>query len=146
MQLVLFSLSGFLGALPLISVEKVMQSVEITPLPGAPEIVEGVINLAGNIIPVLNIRRRFCLPEKELSLTDRVIVAKTEKRKVSLIVDSIREVAAMEAVIESGRIYPGLAYVEGVAKIGDDVAFIYDLDAFLSLKENLQLDTAMEGV
>ncbi|HQT25550.1 MAG TPA: chemotaxis protein CheW, partial [Burkholderiales bacterium] len=64
MQLLLFSLSGLYHALPLASVEKVFPIAELRPLPGAPEIVEGFINIAGCIVPIFNIRSRFNLERK----------------------------------------------------------------------------------
>ena len=72
---VVFTLDGLFYAVSLSAVSRVIRAVEITPLPKAPPIVLGVINLGGRIIPVVNIRKRFLLPERELELTDQLIVA-----------------------------------------------------------------------
>ncbi len=143
-RLLLFSLSELHYALPLASVDRIVPSVEVTPLPGAPEIVEGVINLAGKIVPIFNIRSRFGLPAKALALTDRIILAHTEKRRVGLIADSIGEVVECEKIIEPECIHPGLEHIGGIARIGEDLVLIQDLEAFLSGKERMQLDLAME--
>ena len=74
-QCVVFTLDERFYAIRLSAVSRVVRAVEITPLPKAPPIVIGVINLGGRIIPVVNIRRRFRLPERELELTDQLIVA-----------------------------------------------------------------------
>ena len=65
-QLVVFRLNGQRYALPLAAVERIVCAVEVTPLPGAPPVVLGVINVAGCVLPVFNIRRRFLLPEREV--------------------------------------------------------------------------------
>jgi purine-binding chemotaxis protein CheW len=74
-----FALDDSLYALPLPSVERVIRAVEITALPGAPRIVLGVIDARGRIIPVLDIRMRLGLPERELACDDRFIVARSER-------------------------------------------------------------------
>lgn len=79
-QSVVFSLDTRLYAISLSAVRRVVQAVELTPLPNAPPIVKGVINLGGLIIPVVNIRRRFRLPERELELSDQFIVATALRR------------------------------------------------------------------
>jgi len=76
-QLVVFTLDAQHYALPLTRVQRVVRMVELTPLPKAPEIVLGVIDLQGNIIPVMSMRRRFGLAEPETSLSDQLIVADT---------------------------------------------------------------------
>src|SRR5271157_2301250 len=76
---VVFTLDGLFYAVSLSVVSRVIRAVEITPLPKAPSIVLGVINLGGRIIPVVNIRKRFRLPERELELTDQLIVARASR-------------------------------------------------------------------
>ena len=84
LRLVPFLLDDHRYALHLGVVERVIPAVEITPLPKAPEIVLGLINIRGKIIPTLNIRRRLQLPERETELTDHFIIANTPKRTVAL--------------------------------------------------------------
>jgi purine-binding chemotaxis protein CheW len=91
-KIVLFSLEEPRYALYLSAVERVIRSVEITPLPKAPEIVLGVINLQGEIIPVIDIRRLFHLPAREIDLEDQFITARTSKRLLVLSVDSVEGV------------------------------------------------------
>src|SRR5712675_257312 len=69
-QLVVFALDAQHYALPLTGVQRVVRMVEVTPLPKAPEIVLGVIDVKGHIIPVMSIRNRFGLPEPETNLSD----------------------------------------------------------------------------
>jgi purine-binding chemotaxis protein CheW len=141
-QLVVFTLDEQLYALPLVRVKRVVRVVEVTPLPKAPDIVLGVINLQGNIIPVMSMRTRFGLPEPEASLSDQIIVADTSTRTVGLLVNSVTGIIrrTLEEVTETEKIVPGAQYVEGITKTEDGILFIHNVDRFLSAKEEQQLD------
>jgi purine-binding chemotaxis protein CheW len=146
-QLVVFFLDEQRYALQLNSVERVVLVVEITPLPKAPTIVRGIINVAGTLTPVLDIRSRFNLPGRDISLSDQLIIARTAKRQVALVVDAVGEVMELpaEEQIEAGAILPGLDYLAGVVKLADGLIFIHQLDSFLSLDEENTLDTALDA-
>lgn len=124
-----------------------MRIVETTPLPKAPEIVLGVVNFQGRIVPVVNLRTRFKLPQRAVSLSDQLIVARTPRRTVALVADSVdgvvecseRQVSEVEAVV------PGTEYVAGVVKLSDGLVLIHDLALFLSLDEERRLDAAMSN-
>ncbi|OYW19683.1 MAG: chemotaxis protein CheW [Burkholderiales bacterium 12-64-5] len=132
-------------ALPLSFVERVVRAVYLTPLPGAPEIVLGVVNLAGRIIPAVNMRRRFRLPEREIALTDQLVIAHTARRSVALVTDTVDGISeyAEPDIVDAETILPGLEYIEGVVKLGDGLVLIHNLDRFLSLEEAVSLDRAM---
>ena len=134
-------------ALSLAQVERVIRALDITPLPRAPEIVLGVINVRGKVIPVVNVRRRFQLPEREISLSDQIIISHTSRRQVALIVDEVNGVIELpeHSVINAGSILPHLEYVEGVVKLRDGMILIHDLDRFLSLEEETCLSDALAG-
>jgi len=146
-QLVVFRLDAQGYALYLSSVEKVVRAVEITPLPQAPEIVLGVVNWQGRIIPVVNMRSRFGLASREIELTDRFIFAQAGKRVVTLIADSVDGVISRseEDIIPPGGIVPGIENIDGVAKLEDELLLIHDLDKFLSLEEENALDSALKS-
>ena len=116
--------------------------VEVTPLPKAPEIVLGVIDLQGTIIPVMSMRKRFGLPEPETSLSDQLIVADTATRSVALVVNSVAGVVerTAEEVTHTEKIVPGAQYVEGMTRLEDGILFIHNLDRFLSKKEEQELE------
>jgi len=144
-QVVLFTLEGQHYGLRLSAVDKIVHMVEVTPLPKAPEIVLGVVNLQGRVIPVFDIRRRFRLPQREIQLSDHLIVAHTTRRAVALVVDSVTTVVELseQELVEPQEILPNLEYVEGVAKQEDGIILIHNLDEFLSLEEDRALDEAM---
>jgi len=144
-RFVVFTLDEGRYALYLSSVERILRAVEITPLPKPPEIVLGVVNVQGRIIPVVNIRRRFRLPEREMDLSDQLIIARTSKRAVALVADAVSDVIEIskEEVVAAEKVVPGMEYVEGVAKLEDGMVLVHDFDRFLSLEEEKALDGAM---
>ncbi|HUY14650.1 MAG TPA: chemotaxis protein CheW [Terriglobia bacterium] len=141
-QLVAFTLDGQQYALSLASVQRIERMVEVTPLPKSPEIVNGVVNWQGKIIPVLDVRKRFRLPERETSLSDLLIIGHTGVRSVALVVDSVTGVVERSAneITEAEKIVPNTKYLEGVAQLEDGMLFIHNLDRFLSLEEERQLE------
>jgi purine-binding chemotaxis protein CheW len=141
-QLVAFIVGEQQYALPLTTVQRVVRMVEVTPLPKAPEIVLGVIDLQGNIIPVMSMRKRFGLSEPETNLSDQLIVADTATRRVALVVNSVTGVLerTAEEVTEAEKIVPGAQYVESITRLEDGILFIHNLEHFLSKKEERQLD------
>ena len=145
-RLVNFNLDDQKYALFLSAVIRIIRVVEITSLPKAPEIVLGVINMHGLIIPVFDIRKRFRLPQREMQLDDQLIIASTSKRTVALLVDSVNDVIEIpeEKIIAGEKILPGLEYVEGVVKTEDGMILIHDLEQFLSLQEEKALHEALE--
>lgn len=147
-QLVVFSLGEQRYALPVASVERVIRAVEITPLPKAPAIVSGVINIQGRIVPVVDVRRRFRLPEHDVRPGDQIIVARTAARPVALAVDAASGVieCPAERFVAAAAIVPGTEYVKGVVKLEDGMILIHDLDKFLSLEEEKSLTRAMESL
>ncbi len=144
-QLVVFRLDAERYALPLEVVERIVRAVEITSLPEAPAIVLGVINVEGRILPVLNIRQRFGLTEREITASDQFLIARTARRTVVLVIDEAQGVIEhpLVEVVSSSGIVPGLGQIQGVVKLDDGLALVHDLEKFLSLDEARLLDRAM---
>lgn len=146
-RLVVLTLCDQRYGLPLSAVERVVRMVEITPLPKAPDIVLGVVNVQGRVIPVVDMRRRFRLPERAISLSDQLVIAHTARRPVALAADAVSgvlEYSEQEAV-GAQNILPDIEYVKGVVKLRDGLVLIHDLDKFLSLEEGATLDRALES-
>lgn len=144
-RIVVFILHDLRCGLPLAAVERVARAVEVSRLPRAPDIVLGVVNVQGRVIPVVNLRRRFRLPERDVALSDHLVVAHTTRRPVALVVDAVSgvlEYSAREAVA-ARDIVPGIEHVGGVVKLADGLLLIHDLDTFLSLEEETALDEAI---
>lgn len=144
-SLVVFTMDAQRYAIPLASVERVFPIVEITPIPKAPEIVLGVVNIQGRVVPVVDIRSRFRLPVRGTEIYDHMIVASTGKRDVAFMVDEATGVLEIpESEITALRdLLPGTDYVEGVVRFPDGMILIHDMETFLSLEEEKLLDRAM---
>ena len=144
-KIVLFSLDEPRYALSLSEVVKVERAVEITPLPRAPRVVSGVIDFHGEIIPVLDIRQLFRLPQRDLHPEDQFIIVRTSQRLVVLVVDSVNGVYDLvpHQAMEAGDSLPFTKYLSGIATIDHGIVLITDLDQFLSLDETRVLDAAL---
>ncbi|HEV8368586.1 MAG TPA: chemotaxis protein CheW [Pyrinomonadaceae bacterium] len=144
-QLVVFSLDEQLYALPLAAVERIVRAAELTPLPKAPAIVLGVIDVAGRILPVLNVRQRLRLPRCEINPAHQFLIANTTRRSVVLAIDEAMDVIEVPAdeIVDAREIVPMLEQIRGVVKLRGDLVLIHDLEEFLSLEEERALEEAM---
>jgi purine-binding chemotaxis protein CheW len=144
-QLVTFLLDDQHYALRLDAVERVIPAVALTPLPGAPEIVLGLIDVGGDIIPVVDIRGRFLLPRREMGVNDCIIIARTTRQTLGILVDAPDEVIerAETGVDRGDGILMGSEYIEGVLRLEGGLVLIHDLERFLSVEEEKSLDGAL---
>jgi purine-binding chemotaxis protein CheW len=145
LQLVVFRLHDQLYALRLEVVDRIVRIAEITALPSAPDIVLGVINIQGRVIPVVDPCRRFGLPQRELELSDQLIIARTSRRVIGLVVAGVDGVVdcPRSQLSEGQAILADARYVEGVLKREDGLIMIHDLDSFLSPLEDKHLSHAL---
>lgn len=143
--LVICQLDELRIALNLSSVERVLRAVYPTNLPAAPDIVLGIINVQGCVIPLINPRRRFRLPDRMPGLNDQFIIAHTGTRPVALAVDKVFSVTDYpeQDIVAADDVLPDMQYVAGVVKLGDGLILIHNLDTFLSLEEEVALDQAL---
>ena len=144
-QLVVFGLNAQRYALPLASVQCFVRAVETTRLPNTPAIVLGAITVAGCVLPVLNLRRHFGLPERAISPADLFLIANTARRTVVLVVDEAQGVLEYPAIemIRPAQIFPGLEHLRGVIRLDDGLVLIQDMEKCLSLDEARTLDDAL---
>lgn len=131
-------------ALDVLSVQEINRMVEITRVPKAPAFVEGVINLRGRIIPVLDLRRRFGLPEIERTARSRIVVVSIRQRVVGLIVDSVEEVLRIprSAIEPAPTVGTAVAaeYIQGVAHAHDRLLSVLDLARLVAPAERPATD------
>ena len=145
-RIVVFCLDDARFGLDLALTERVLPALEITPLPQAPEIVLGVINLQGRIIPVVNVRRRFGLPERPVSPGDYFIVARGGGRTLALVADTVAGVTHLQAdeVVAPASVLAPLPHVAGIVRRPDGLVLIHDLRTFLALDEAVALGVALD--
>lgn len=146
--LLVFTLNDWRCALPLAAVAATHRAVAVTALPGAPYKVMGIINVRGTVLPAIDLRTCFGFARQPLSPDQHIVLGRTSRRPVALIVDGISGVieCAQDAVAAAGDVLPGLESIEGVVKLEDGMVLIHDLDRFLSLEEAAALDHAMEDI
>lgn len=138
-QLVSFVVEKEEFGVDILKVQEIIRTVEITRVPKSPEFVEGVINLRGKIVPVIDLRRRFGIEKKVHDNETRIIVVELPDKVVGFLVDKVKEVIRVEkSVIEPP---PELTtninanYITGVAKLQDRLLILLDLDKVLSSEE-----------
>lgn len=147
-QLVVFVLDGQRYALPLGTVERVVRAVEVTPLPEAPPIVMGVINIQGRVVPVVNLRKRFHLEERAIDPEDHFVVARSSTGAVALPVDEaeglVRDLGGEK--VAAAEIVPDLSYVDEVFLMGPEMVFVLAVDTVLTDDEELVLADSLQAV
>jgi purine-binding chemotaxis protein CheW len=126
-------------------VVEVVRAVAITPLPRAPRIILGVVNVRGQLAPVLDLRRRFGWPDRALDAREHLVVLRGPRRALCLRVDRALGLSHLppDALESPEAVVPGATRVSGIGRLPDGVLLVYDLPAFLSDSEALAVDAAM---
>lgn len=144
LEALLFEVGGRTFGVRSGDVLELLRSVSIRPLPSAPSAVEGVVNVRGQVVPVIDIRARFGLPSKPLSVTDHFLLVQAGHRRVILRVDRAVEVKTV-SLKATGEVAPELHHVAGVCPVAGDLIVIYDLPRFLSGPESVALEAALSA-
>ena len=136
LQLVTFSTGDEEFGVDILRVQEIIRTMAITKVPKAPEFVEGVINLRGKVIPIIDLRRRFGLQPKSHDKHTRIIVIEINTMIVGFVVDAVSEVLRIPAstVEPPPPVVSGLEseYISGVGKLEDRLLILLDLDRLLS--------------
>ena len=142
-QLVAFELAGETYGVDINWVHEIIRMQAVTRLPRTPEFIEGVINLRGRIIPVIDLRKRFGLPPREQTPDTRIMVVEMAGVTVGMIVDAVSEVVRLpaESIEPPPPMMHGIdtAYLEGVGKWEDRLVILLNLDRVLRQGEQEQL-------
>ena len=143
-QLVVFVMESEEFACGINNVREVLKMIRVTPLPRSLDFVEGVINMRGEVIPVIDLRKRFGLPEAERTDESRIIIVEVEEYMVGLIVDSVREVLSLpdQQIQEAPSQVAGgkTDLIKGVGKVDGRMLIILDLTRILTSEEQMALD------
>lgn len=143
MQLVTFNLGKEEFAVPILQIQEINRLVDITKVPRSPDFVEGVINLRGKVIPIIDLRKRFGLPQAELGKYARIVVVNMDGRMVGLIVDSVSEVLRLseDAIEPAPPVVAGIdsEYIRGLGKLDGRLLIMLDLSKILTKEEKKEL-------
>lgn len=145
-QLVGFRIGRETFGLPISIVREIIRVPEITAVPDAPPYVEGVINLRGRIIPVVDLRKRFGQLEIEPDKKNRVVVVELERRAIGLIVNSASEVLRVppSEIEHPSDVFPEgeMNFITGVGKLNGRLVMLLDLNRMLQRGELGRLEEA----
>lgn len=142
LQLVIFRLAQEEYGLPITKVQEINRLVPITKLPQTPSFMEGVINLRGRIIPVIDLRKRFQLTVTEHTEDNRIIIVEVNGQTVGVIVDAVTEVVRLPAAsVEPPppAFILDAQYIHGVGKLDERLLILLDIDKILTSQEEIAL-------
>ncbi len=149
LQLVTFRLGNEEFSVDILKVQEIIRDMELTRVPRAPDFVEGVINLRGKVIPVIDLRKRFDFEAGEKTSETRIIVIDVNERTVGLRVDGVSEVLRLPAdtvepapALVSGS---GSDYISGVGKVDNRLIILLDVGKLLSESERDALGDVLSG-
>ncbi|MDR2727111.1 MAG: chemotaxis protein CheW [Deltaproteobacteria bacterium] len=139
LQLVTFSIGDEEFGVDILKVQEIIRTMEITKVPRAPEFVDGVINLRGKVIPIIDLRRRFNLTPRPHDSHTRIIVIEITQMVVGFVVDAVSEVLRIpvDTVEPAPPVVASLDsdYISGVGKLRDRLLILLDLDRLLSAED-----------
>jgi purine-binding chemotaxis protein CheW len=143
-QLVIFELAGEHYGIDIARVESIIKMQPITTMLHAPSFVEGVTNLRGKVLPVIDLRRRFRLPGNPARADARIVVVSIDGNEVGMVVDAVSEVLTIsdEAIEPPPALVTTLesSFITGIAKLDNRLVILLDLARVLSEQEQSQLE------
>lgn len=144
LQLVSFTIGNEEFGVDILYVQEINRMIQVTKVPNAPSFVEGVINLRGRVIPVIDLRTKMGMPKKEADNNTRIVVIEINDRTVGFIVDAVKEVLRIPSSITEPppQIVAGInsEYIKSVGKLEDRLLILIDLEKILSTTEAEKLN------
>jgi purine-binding chemotaxis protein CheW len=145
-QLVTFKVGGEEFGLDVFAVHEILRYQGVTPVPRAPAFVEGVLDVRGSVVPVIDLRRRFEVKEFDYGDDTRIVLVEYSGERLGLVVDSVTEVLrAPETSISPPPAYiRGLAqeFMKGIVRLEARLVILLDLERILSSEERIALESA----
>jgi len=145
-QVVSFKLGAEEYGVDIAQVQEINRMVTVTHVPRAPEFMEGVINLRGQLIPIIDLRTRFGMPRAEHTKNTRIVVTEIGTKRVGMVVDSVSEVLRLpvDQIEPAPEMITGVdtEYIRGVGKIEDRLIILLDLARIISTTERRELEVA----
>lgn len=144
-HLLLFTLDGHRFGLHAADVREILRAAAPSPLPGAPTVVIGVLDVRGALLPVYDIRSRFRLEPRALRHTDHLIAVRAGARSALVAVEEVEDLVHVPAadVEQATGVASRTGWVAGVAKLPDGTVVLLDLAAFLTEAEGDAVDAAL---
>jgi purine-binding chemotaxis protein CheW len=144
MQIVSFALGKEEYGVDIAQVQEINRMVAITHVPRAPHFMEGVINLRGQLIPIIDLRTRFGMPRAEQTKNTRIVVTEIGGKRVGMVVDSVSEVlrVPIEQIEDAPDMIAGVdtEYIRGVGKLGERLIILLDLGRVITGEDKRDLE------
>ncbi len=141
-----FEMDGHRFGLLAADVREVLRAATPSPLPRAPSVVLGVLNVHGTLVPVLDVRSRFRLQPRALRHTDHILIVTAGPRTVALAVEAANAMVEIPAsTIDAARTDSYGEHVAGIVKLEDGTLVLYDLASFLTDAEAAELEMALSA-
>lgn len=146
--LVVFSLAGKEYAFETRYVREVITARNIIPVPQAADCVAGVVSLRSKVIPVINLRKKFNLPDEQVAVQSRLIVVQLESHEVGVVVDTVVGVSKLttDQVFPPDEILSEAKYLMGVGRQGDRLILLVDVPRLLSGEEQEGIRTVYDQI
>ncbi|NVN99606.1 MAG: chemotaxis protein CheW [Geobacteraceae bacterium] len=144
-QVACFSLKDDLYAVDIMRIKEIIRPQKLTPLPQAPPFVDGIINLRGAVIPVVDLRKRFNMEARDVSASTRLLIVKLSAQTMGLVVDDVTEVITVPVkdikpppALSEGAVINKLL---GVCLAGENMVMLLDIDRLLTMNEVCSLES-----
>jgi len=138
-QVACFRLQDDLYAVDIMRIKEIIRPQKLTPLPQAPSFIDGIINLRGAVIPVVDLRKRFGMPARELTMATRLLIVRLSGQTLGLVVDDVTEVVTIPVtdIKPPPAVSDGLIvnHLLGVCLSGDNLVMLLDIDRLLTTNE-----------
>ncbi|TDT68583.1 purine-binding chemotaxis protein CheW [Hypnocyclicus thermotrophus] len=139
LQVVVFILDKNYYGVHILQVQEIIKMTEITQLPNTPDFIKGIVNLRGNIVPIMNLRKRFGLTEQKENENAKILILKLEELQFGIIVDEISEVekVSVSSIEAPPKIVSGVRgeFINGIAKTNDRLLILLNIEKILTLEE-----------
>lgn len=150
LQLVSFKIGAEEFGIDILKVNEIIRMMSITKVPNAPSFVDGVVNLRGRVIPVINLRAKLVLPRKEYDRNSRIIVVELNTKTIGFIVDEVSEVLRIPVNIteKPPEMVSGInaAYITAIGKLEDRLLILLDLERILGEDEGAELNKMADSL
>lgn len=142
-----FFLDGELYGIAIDKVKEIIAMMKITHVPKTPEFMQGIINLRGLIIPIVDTRVRFEMPHKEPDMQTTIIIIEVEKTSIGFIVDRVEEVVSLDgtALSEPPKFGINIDFISKIAQAGDSVIMVLDVLKLFEQDELVELDRVAQN-
>jgi purine-binding chemotaxis protein CheW len=138
-QVACFRLQEDLYAVDIMRIKEIIRPQKLTPLPQSPAFVDGIINLRGAVIPVVDLRKRFDMPPRDLTISTRLLIVRLSGQTLGLVVDDVTEVVTIPVtdIKPPPAVSDGLIvnHLLGVCLSGDNLVMLLDIDRLLTKNE-----------